>query len=224
MFCRAGRGEEGEEFLVCLFEQSSNSKGRPAHLASLPLHPVRSTNAPARKTPWESLQVFGGSLNFHLATQTTEREANLICAKLPREALERRQEKQGVPQPAIHALPTAPGHAPVNLAPSRPPLTLARVRHQAPGALPFLPRGPRSPMTRYPSPRSHWGVVPPPPPPPSRRLTRFPRPLPKPKPRVTPQPSRRPGEGGGAVTGRGGARRLGGARGGSAFSANHSGL
>ena len=79
MFCRAGRGEEGEEFLVCLFEQSSNSKGRPAHLASLPLHPVRrSTNAPARKTPWESLQVFGGSLNFHLATQTTEREANLI--------------------------------------------------------------------------------------------------------------------------------------------------
>lgn len=59
---------------------------------------------------------------------------------------------------------------------------------------------------------------------PSRRLTRFPRPLPKPKPRVTPQLGRRPGEGGGAVTGRGGARRLGGARGGSAFSANHSGL
>lgn len=41
MFCRAGCGEEGEEFLVCLFEQSSDSKGRPAHLASLPLHPAR---------------------------------------------------------------------------------------------------------------------------------------------------------------------------------------
>ena len=76
--------------------------------------------------------MFWGSLNFHLAAQTTEREANLICVKLPRD-LERRPEEQGVPQPAIHALPTAPGHAPVSLAPSRPPLTLARVRHQAPG-------------------------------------------------------------------------------------------
>ena len=154
--------------------------------------------------------MFGGTLNFHLAAQPTEREANLICAKLPREALERRQEELGVPRAAIHALPTAPGHAPVNLAPSRPPLTLERVRHQAPGALPFLPRSPRFPMTRYPTPRSHWGVVPPPPPP-SRRLTRFPRPLLKPKPRVTPLLGRRAGEGGGAVTGRGGARGLGGA-------------
>lgn len=163
--CFAGQGgEEGEEFLVCLFEITSKQQGRPAHSASLPLHPVRrSTNAPARKTPWESLQVFGGSLNFHLATQTTEREANLICAKLPREALERRQEKQGVPQPAIHALwphrdtprSTSPLTAAPHSSPRSPPST---------GALPFLPRGPRSPMTRYPSPRSHWGFVPPPPP------------------------------------------------------------
>lgn len=119
--------------------------------------------------------------------------------------------RAGVSRPAIHVRPAAQGHARVNLAPSQPPLTLRRVHHQAPGALPLLPRRPLYPTTNSPSPRSRWGGFAAAS---SRRLSRLPRPLNQPEAPCHPAATWRAGEGGGVKTALGGARGPGGAMGG----------
>ena len=142
--CRAGRGEEGEEFLVCLFEQSSDSKRRPAHLASPPLHPVRRKDH--KRTSQENtlgkapsvLGIFkfpprspdnrkGGKLNLCQAAKRfgeETRRAGRPPTRYPRPP-DRTGTRPGQPRPL-----TAAPHPSARSPPST-------------RALPFLPRGPR---------------------------------------------------------------------------------
>ena len=199
-----GRAWGGGWRIPGLFEQSSDSKRRPAHLASPPLHPVRRKDhkrtsqentlgkAPSvlgiiKFPPRSPDNRKGGKRNLGQAAKRfgeETRRAGRPPTRYPRPP-DRTGTRPGQPRP----LTAAP-----NPSARSPPSTRA---------LPILPRGPRSlwPATHH---RAHFGGTVPPPPPPSRRLTHFPRPLPKAKPRVTPQPGSRAGEGGGAVTGEAG--------------------
>ena len=132
-----------------------------------------------------------------------EREANLMRAEPPKEALAKGQRELGVPRPTTHALSTPPGStSPPH---GRPPLYRALTpKHPGPSHFCHAAPLPYDPLA---SPRSHWGVVLPPPP---GRLICFPAP---PFPSEAPchpaakQAGRR-GRRGGDRTGRG--RRLGG--------------